>query len=239
MMHSLTRRELLKQLGTMIGAAVVMPAAVPFRAQAQTAGRERARRARGARGPVHRPGAGWSFEIATPYLRSGTGRAELVCAVFKRQRFRETLGGGSGHGIDGHAAESRNRTHGSFRAVLQPRSHTHHPGNFLRPFLRRKRELHRLGSDRIPRHADRGFSGSPANGFETGSKPQRGVRLRNVFERGALNDGSDLEENPRKKLENHRDLTWDRRSLSTRMQVPTISWRFPTFCLCRTSRSKR
>src|SRR6266404_9589078 len=40
MMHSLTRRELLKQLGTMIGAAVVMPAAVPFRAQAQTAAGE-------------------------------------------------------------------------------------------------------------------------------------------------------------------------------------------------------
>src|SRR5437016_11383153 len=40
MMHGLTRRELLKQLGTMIGAAVVMPAAVPFRAQAQTAAGE-------------------------------------------------------------------------------------------------------------------------------------------------------------------------------------------------------
>ena len=40
MKHGLTRRELLKQLGTMIGAAVVKPAAVTFRAQAQTAAGE-------------------------------------------------------------------------------------------------------------------------------------------------------------------------------------------------------
>jgi gluconate 2-dehydrogenase gamma chain len=40
MKAGLTRRELLKQLGAMIGAAVVLPAAVPFRAQAQTAAGE-------------------------------------------------------------------------------------------------------------------------------------------------------------------------------------------------------
>jgi gluconate 2-dehydrogenase gamma chain len=40
MKSGFTRRELLKQLGTMVGAAVVLPAAVPFRAQAQTAAGE-------------------------------------------------------------------------------------------------------------------------------------------------------------------------------------------------------
>ena len=78
------------------------------------------------------------------YSRSSRGKA-----------FTELSADRSGFGAHRRRDRRGDRVHRQLRAVLRARAEPHPPGHVRRSVLRRQRELHRLGSDRLSRASAR------------------------------------------------------------------------------------
>ena len=215
----LSRRELLKRAGLVVGAAVVVPV-TPMDAAGQTASAPDALRTLTRREydtldaicariiPTDDSGPGAREARAARYIDWGlSGALAGTRPLSMRRRWRPSR--------PTRWRQKARRSRRCRRPIRTPSSPTcrrtacrrlpprllqhaagaHDSGNVFRSVLRRERQLRRLGPDRISGCARRGARGVSAMGHRAQTQSPVGVRHGDVLQRGSLSDGDHAAEN--------------------------------------------